>query len=296
MANLKEVKNRIISVMSTQQITKAMKMVAAAKLRKSQERVTQIRPYAAKLGAILRNLSEAQVSGDGDNWYSKVREQKRILIVAVSSDRGLCGSFNSTVFKGIGRLIEEKYSEQHKNGNVVILPVGRKAAEYFVKRKFEVIDNYVGLFGQLTFVNVSALGETIMKAFREGKFDNVEIVYNEFKNVATQILRTEQLLPVVLPVSTSKDKSSPIDYIYQPGQEEIISEMIPNSLKVQLFKALLDSNAAENGARMTAMDKATENAGELLKELRLSYNRSRQAAITKEILEIVGGAEALKSA
>jgi F-type H+-transporting ATPase subunit gamma len=296
MANLKEVKNRITSVVSTQQITKAMKMVAAAKLRKSQERVTQIRPYAAKLGAILRNLSEAQVSGDGDNWYSKVRDEKRILIVAISSDRGLCGSFNSTVFKGIVRLIEEKYFEQHKRGNVVILPLGRKAAEYFVKRKFEVIDNYVGIFGNLNFEHVSGLGETIMKAFREGKFDKVEVVYNEFKNVATQILRTEQLLPVLLPAGSTKEKSNPIDYIYQPSQEEIILEMIPNSLKVQLFKALLDSNAAENGARMTAMDKATENAGELLKELRLSYNRSRQAAITKEILEIVGGAEALKSA
>ncbi len=296
MANLKEVKNRIVSVMSTQQITKAMKMVAAAKLRKSQERVTQIRPYAAKLGAILKNLSEAQVSGDGDNWYSDVREQKRILIVAVSSDRGLCGSFNSSVFKGILRLIEEKYSGQHKKGNVVILPLGRKSAEYFVKRKYEVIDNYSSIFGNLTFEKASEIGEAIMKTFREGKFDKVEVVYNEFKNVATQILRTEQLLPVQLPVRDAKDKTNPIDYIYQPSQEEIISEMIPNSLKVQLFKALLDSNAAENGARMTAMDKATENAGELLKELRLSYNRSRQAAITKEILEIVGGAEALKSA
>ena len=296
MANLKEVKNRIASVVSTQQITKAMKMVAAAKLRKSQERVTQIRPYAAKLDAILRNLSEAQGSGDGDNWYSQIREQKKILIVAISSDRGLCGSFNSSIFKGIVRQIEEQYSEQHKKGNVVILPLGRKAAEYFVKRKFEVNDGYVGIFGKLNFENVSAIAETIMKAFREGKFDKVEVVYNEFKNVATQILRTEQLLPVLLPASPGETKSNPIDYIYQPSQEEIISEMIPNSLKVQLFKALLDSNAAENGARMTAMDKATENAGELLKELRLSYNRSRQAAITKEILEIVGGAEALKSA
>ena len=296
MANLKEVKNRIISVVSTQQITKAMKMVAAAKLRRSQERVTQIRPYANKLGAILRNLSEAQVSGDGDNWYSKIREQKRILIVAVSSDRGLCGSFNSTIFKGIVRLIEEQYAEQHKKGNVVILPLGKKAAEYFVKRKFEVIDNYVNIFGKLDFENASSVADMIMKAFREGKFDKVELVYNEFKNVATQVLRTEQLLPVLLPAADTKTKSTPIDYIYQPSQDEIIAEMIPNSLKVQLFKALLDSNAAENGARMTAMDKATENAGELLKELRLSYNRSRQAAITKEILEIVGGAEALKSA
>ncbi len=295
MANLKEVKNRIASVVSTQQITKAMKMVAAAKLRKSQERVTQIRPYAAKLNAILRNLSEAQVSGD-DNWFSQIREQKKILIVAISSDRGLCGSFNSTVFKGIVRLIEEQYSEQYKKGNVVILPLGRKAAEYFIKRRFDVIDSYVSIFGNLNFENASAIAEKVMSVFREGKFDKVELVYNEFKNVATQILRTEQLLPVLLPADASSNKSNPIDYIYQPSQEEIIAEMIPTSLKVQLFKALLDSNAAENGARMTAMDKATENAGELLKELRLSYNRSRQAAITKEILEIVGGAEALKSA
>ena len=296
MANLKEVKNRIASVVSTQQITKAMKMVAAAKLRKSQERITQMRPYALKLEAILRNLSQAQTSGDGDKWYSQVREENRILIVAISSDRGLCGSFNSSVFKGVLRLIQEKYEAQHRKGNVVILPIGRKAAEYFTKRKFEVINDYVGLFGDLNFENVSMAANTVMQSFRDGKYDKVEIVYNEFKNVATQVLRMEQLLPVLLPAESTASKSNPIDYIYQPDQEEIIVEMIPNSLRVQLFKALLDSNAAENGARMTAMDKATENAGELLKELRLSYNRSRQAAITKEILEIVGGAEALKSA
>lgn len=282
-------------MVSTQQITKAMKMVAAAKLRKSQDRITQMRPYALKLDAILRNLSEAQTSGDGDNWYSQVRAEKRILIIAISSDRGLCGSFNSSVFKGVGRLVLEKYDQQYQKGNVAILPIGRKASEYFIKRKFEVLGSYVGLFSNLTFAEASAAAETIMKEYRAGNFDKVELVYNEFKNVATQILRTEQLLPVLLPVNTSKIKSNPIDYIYQPSQAEIISEMIPNSLKVQIFKALLDSNAAENGARMTAMDKATENAGELLKELRLSYNRSRQAAITKEILEIVGGAEALKS-
>jgi F-type H+-transporting ATPase subunit gamma len=296
MPNLKEVKNRITSVMSTQQITKAMKMVAAAKLRKSQERITQMRPYAQKLNAILRNLSEAQLSGDSDNWYSQVREEKRILIVAVSSDRGLCGSFNTTVMKGVTRLIQEKYEAQSRQGNVVILPIGKKSAEYFGKRKYEVVDQYTGLFSSLTFAHASEVGEYIMKVFREGKFDKVELVYNEFKNVATQILRTEQLLPVVSPEPQAGATSSQIDYIYQPSQQEIVEALIPNSLKVQIFKALLDSNAAENGARMTAMDKATENAGELLKELKLSYNRSRQAAITKEILEIVGGAEALKSA
>jgi len=282
--------------MSTQQITKAMKMVAAAKLRKSQERITQMRPYAQKLNAILKNLSEAQLSGDSDNWYSKVREEKRILVVAVSSDRGLCGSFNTNVMKGVTRLIQEKYEAQSRQGNVVILPIGKKSAEYFAKRKYEVVGQYSGLFSSLTFAHASEVGEYIMKVFREGKFDKVELVYNEFKNVATQILRTEQLLPVVSPEPQAGAAPTQIDYIYQPSQQEIVEALIPNSLKVQIFKALLDSNAAENGARMTAMDKATENAGELLKELKLSYNRSRQAAITKEILEIVGGAEALKSA
>ncbi|MBL0742163.1 ATP synthase F1 subunit gamma [Chryseolinea lacunae] len=296
MPNLKEVKNRITSVMSTQQITKAMKMVAAAKLRKSQERITQMRPYAQKLNAILKNLSEAQLSGDNDNWYSQVREEKRILILTVSSDRGLCGSFNTNVMKGVIRLIQEKYEEQSRKGNVVILPIGRKAAEFFGKRNMELVGQYSNLFSTLTFEQASLVGEHVMNAFREGKFDKVELVYNEFKNVATQILRTEQLLPVVSPEPVVGASSNQVDYIYQPSQQEIVEALIPNSLKVQIFKALLDSNAAENGARMTAMDKATENAGELLKELKLSYNRSRQAAITKEILEIVGGAEALKSA
>lgn len=295
MPNLKEVKNRITSVVSTQQITKAMKMVAAAKLRKAQDKITQMRPYALKLDSILKNLSAAQLSGDVDNWYSNVREEKKILIVVISSDRGLCGSFNSAVTKGVLRLIHEDYNEQHNKGNVTILTIGKKVAEYFSKRKFNVTADYAGILNHISFQDVSAAAEFIMKSFREGKFDKVEVVYNEFKNVATQILRTEQFLPVVFKES-EKAPSNPVDYIYQPGQDEIIAQLIPSSLKVKLYKAILDSNAAEHGARMTAMDKATENAGELLKELRLSYNRTRQAAITKEILEIVGGAEALKSA
>ena len=296
MANLKEVKSRIVSVVSTQQITKAMKMVAAAKLRKAQDKITQMRPYALKLDAILKNLSSAQMSGDADNWYSQVRDEKKILIVAISSDRGLCGSFNSSVFKGVLRLIQEEYSEQFNKGNVTVLSIGKKSAEYFSKRKFDVVNQYSTLFGHLTFQDVAAAADFIMNAFRTGKFDKVEIVYNEFKNIATQILRTEQFLPVVFKGSTKTAPTNPIDYIYQPGQDEIITQLIPASLKVKLYKSILDSNAAEHGARMTAMDKATENAGELLKELRLTYNRTRQAAITKEILEIVGGAEALKSA
>lgn len=294
MPSLKEVKNRISTVISTQQITKAMKMVAAAKLRRSQERITQMRPFAQKLSSILKNLSAAQDGSDGDNWYSRTREEKNILIIAISSDRGLCGSFNSNVVKSVIKLISSKYNQQAANGNVTILPIGRKVYDFFAKRKYNVLSQYAGLLHDLSYNHVSEVVEFVIKEFREGRYDKIELVYNEFKNVATQILQTEQFLPVLPP---SLDKSSgQIDYIYQPDQETIISGLIPKSLKIQLFKALLDSNAAENGARMTAMDKATENAGELLKELRLTYNRTRQAAITKEILEIVGGAEALNSA
>lgn len=292
MPSLKEVKTRISSVVSTQQITKAMKMVAAAKLRKSQDRILQMRPFAQKLSVILQNLSAAQTNEPVDNWYSKVKPENNVLIVAISSDRGLCGSFNTNVYKGVLRVIEEKYATQHQRGGIAILPIGKKANEYFSKRKYRVVSDYAGLFGQLTFDNVAAIANYLMQSYRAGKYDKIEIVYNEFKNVATQILRTEQFLPVVQKPVTSAQST---DYIYQPNNAEVLEGLIPKSLKVQLFKAVLDSNAAENGARMTAMDKATENAGEILKELRLSYNRTRQAAITKEILEIVGGAEALKA-
>jgi F-type H+-transporting ATPase subunit gamma len=292
MASLKEVKSRISSVMSTQQITKAMKMVAAAKLRKSQERIIQMRPFAKKMNGLLQNLSAAQ--SDGQGWYSIVREEKKVLIVAVSSDRGLCGSFNSSVFKATIKLIEEKYSAQNQKNNVTILSIGKKSTEFFTKRNFPVINNFSTIFQDLTFERVSEAGQFLMDSFRLGHFDKIEIVFNEFKNVATQLLRTEQWLPV-LPLTVA-EKTEETDYIYQPNQEGIITGLIPKSLKVQLFKVVLESNASENGARMTAMDKATENAGELLKDLRLSYNRTRQAAITKEILEIVAGAEALKSA
>ncbi|HTH58013.1 MAG TPA: ATP synthase F1 subunit gamma [Cyclobacteriaceae bacterium] len=293
MPSLKEVKSRITSVVSTQQITKAMKMVAAAKLRKSQERIMQMRPFAQKLNGLLQNLSAA--GSDGPTWYSTAREEKKILIIAISSDRGLCGGFNSSIFKAVVRLIDEKYASQHRQKNVTILPIGKKAAEFFVKRNFPVVNHYSQIFQDLSFDKVAEAAQFMMDSFRKGDYDKIEIVYNEFKNVATQILRTEQFLPV-LPPAKGKTKTEEIDYIYQPNQEEIITGLIPKSLKVQLFKSVLDSNAAENGARMTAMDKATENAGELLKDLRLTYNRTRQAAITKEILEIVAGAEALKSA
>lgn len=294
MPSLKEVKSRITSVISTQQITKAMKMVAAAKLRKSQERIMQMRPFAQKMNSLLQNLSSAENGGEA--WYSQVREEKKVLIIAITSDRGLCGSFNSTIFKATLRLVEEKYSQQGKQGNITYLPIGKKALEFFEKRGANVINSYSGLFNNLSFDNVAKIGVHVMDAFRKGEFDKVEIVYNEFKNVATQILRVEQFLPILPPAEDKTIKTSQTDYIYQPNQAEILAGLIPKSLKVQLYKAVLDSNAAENGARMTAMDKATDNAGELLKELKLTYNRTRQAAITKEILEIVAGAEALKSA
>lgn len=264
-------------------------MVAAAKLRKSQDRIIQMRPFAKKMTGILQNLS---TGSDSENWFSKVRPEEKVLIVAITSDRGLCGSFNSTVIKGTLRVIQEKYSAQHAKNNVTILPIGKKGLDFFTKRKFNVINDYATLFQGLTYENSSRAADFLMEAFRNGSFDKIEIVYNQFKNVATQMLIVEQYLPV-LPVK--QEKKQDIDYIFQPDQAEIMTGLIPKSLKVQLFKTLLDSSASENGARMTAMDKASENAGEILKGLKLTYNRTRQAAITKEILEIVAGAEALKA-
>ena len=314
MPSLKEVKSRITSVISTQQITKAMKMVAAAKLRRSQDRILVMRPFAQKLNYLLKNLSSA--SGDGLEWYNTVREEKKILIVTITSDRGLCGGFNSSVTKAANRLLQDNYPAQVKAGNVTMLPIGKKGYEFSLKKNVKVIDSFWNVFQNLSFERVSEAGDFIIDAYKKGEYDKVVIVYNEFKNVATQILRTEQMLPVISPKPRSADRVSPealavaqagsakamqekkaeeIDYIYQPDRGEIIAGLIPKSLKTQLYKAVLDSNAAENGARMTAMDKATENAGELLKDLKLTYNRTRQAAITKEILEIVAGAEALKT-
>ncbi|HRK53751.1 MAG TPA: ATP synthase F1 subunit gamma [Cyclobacteriaceae bacterium] len=292
MASLKEVKSRITSIISTQQITKAMKMVAAAKLRRSQERIIQMRPFSEKLSEVLHNVSNAEE--EGESWYNEAREEKNILIVTISADRGLCGSFNSSVFKATLKLIKEKYAHQEEQGRITILPIGKKALEYFKKRGYKVEDAYSTIFHDLSFENVSKAAEFLMSSYRNGAYDKIDLVYNEFKNVATQILRIEAYLPIKT-ASITESKGADIDYIYQPDREEIVTGLIPKSLRVQLFKAVLDSNAAFNGAQMTAMDKATENAGELLKELKLVYNRTRQAAITKEILEIVGGAEALKS-
>lgn len=291
MANLKEVKSRIQSVTSTQQITKAMKMVAAAKLRRAQDNIIQMRPYAQKLTGMLQNLSPQNDNGDTSR-YGEVRPEENILLIVITSDKGLCGAFNSNIFKATNRVIKEKYQRQFDAGRVTILAIGKKSLDYFTKRGYNVVTDYWDMFSPVTYEKSAEAAEYAMESFTSGKYDKVELIYNEFKNVATQILRVEQFLPV-LPAETTDKNAFQVDYIFQPSREEIVRDLIPKSLKVQLYKGILDSNAAEHGARMTAMDQATDNAGELLKELKLTYNRTRQAAITTEILEIVAGAEAL---
>lgn len=269
-------------------------MVAAAKLRRAQDAITQLRPYAEKLSGILQNLSSANQEGT-DNVYGEQRPVNRVLIIAVTSDKGLAGAFNTNIMRRIKPMLETEYSEQLQQGNVEILPIGKKALDYYKKREVALQPQYAGLFGNLSFDEARKTAEFAMDAFVAGTYDRVIVVYNEFKNVATQIVRAEQLLPILPAEQSEAENTSAIDYIYEPSREEIVKELIPKSIKLQFYKALLDSNASEHGARMTAMDKATENAGELLKELKLVYNRTRQAAITTEILEIVAGAEALSS-
>lgn len=290
MANLKEVKGRIQSVVSTQQITKAMKMVAAAKLRRAQDRIIQMRPYSQKLSEIIQNVSSGQTEGI-ENPFAEAREVTKVLLVVVSSDRGLCGAFNSSVFKYTRSLIASQYAEVEASGNLQIMPIGKKSLEYFSKRGYNVISEYGHLIEKLNFDSAREAAEAVMEDFQQGTFDKVEIIYNEFKNVATQIVRNEPFLPIA--EDQASDESAEVDYLFEPSKDFIFSDLLPKSLKIQFYKSLLESNASEHGARMTAMDKATENADELLKDLRLTYNRTRQAAITKEILEIVGGAEAL---
>lgn len=289
MASLKEVKERIISVSSTQQITKAVKMVAAAKLRKAQDRIVQLRPYSDKLGALLSNVSSGNTE-EGMNTYTTVRDVKRVLFIAITSDRGLCGGFNANIFKAVKNALT---NEEYANAEVEVLPIGKKSFDFFRKKGGPINDQYWDVFGNLTFESVRDAAEDAMAGFASGKYDKVVLVYNEFKNVATQVVITEQFLPIVEIASAEGAETANTDYIYEPSKDYIIEELIPKSLKIQLYKSVLESNASEHGARMTAMAKATDNADDLLKELKLTYNRTRQAAITKEILEIVGGAEAL---
>ena len=292
MANLKEVRIRISSVQSTQQITKAMKMVSAAKLKRATNAIVQLRPYATKLKEILGNLS-ASLEGSSSP-YIQEREPNKVLIVIVSSNRGLAGAFNMNVIKAANNLIAEKYSEQFKNGHVSIVAIGKKAQDFYEKRNYNVVGNNNDVYTALNFDNVSKITDAIMAGFAKGEFDKVELVYNRFKNAAVQILTTEQLLPLPKAETSSTEiKTTNVDYILEPNQEEIVTQLIPKSIKIQLYKAVLDSHASEHGARMTSMDKATENAGDLIKALKLSYNQARQAAITTELTEIVSGAAAL---
>lgn len=283
MANLKEIRNRISSVQSTMQITSAMKMVSAAKLKKAQDAITAMRPYAEKLTELLQNLS-ATLEGDTGGAFAEQREVKKVLLVAVTSNRGLCGAFNTNVIKATNNR-----AEFYKGKQVDVIAIGKKGND-ILSKSYKVIENKSSVFDDLTFDNIAEIAQNLMNKFEVGDYDKIEIIYNHFKNAATQAVKTEQFLPLA-PISGGEAIAS--DYIFEPSKEEIVLTLIPKSLKTQLYKAVRDSFASEHGARMTAMHKATDNATELRNQLKLTYNKARQAAITGEILEIVGGAEAL---
>jgi F-type H+-transporting ATPase subunit gamma len=298
MPGLKEVRIRISSVKSTQQITNAMKMVAASKLRKAQMAVVRLRPYAAQLRNILQNLA-ASIEDSAENAFTKERSPEKILIVAFASNRGLCGGFNSNVIKTVLNLLDTTYSSQHQKGNVYLFCVGRKVSEYFTKRNYNVVGIHDDLLDHISFEKVAEKAEKLTRSYLDQQYDRIILIYNQFKNAAVQRLVVEPFLPIepVTPVTVPVAKKATVsatDYLFEPDKETIIRELIPKTLRIQLYKAILDSFASEQGARMTAMQQATDNAREILKELQLSYNKARQAAITKEILEIVSGAEALK--
>ena len=287
MANLKEIRNRISSVGSTMQITSAMKMVSAAKLKRAQDAILQMRPYANKLTELLVNLSSSLDSSDGGDFSSE-REISNVLLVPITSNRGLCGGFNANIIKQTLNLIRNDYAGK----DVSILSIGKKSSEYFRNNNYNVISSHDEIFADLTYDNIAKISEDIMQSFLDLKYDKVVLIYNQFKNAATQNVMSENFLPVQSP---NDENASIGEYIFEPEKKEIIQQLIPKSLKTQMFKAVLDSHASEHGARMTAMHKATDNASELKKDLTLSYNKARQAAITAEILEIVGGAEALNN-
>jgi F-type H+-transporting ATPase subunit gamma len=288
---LKEVRNRIKSVQSTQQITKAMKMVSAAKLRRAQDAITQMRPYAQKLQEMLSNIVSNTEGGAGMSLATE-RPAEKILLIVITSDRGLAGAFNANTIKLAKATIAEKYADQHKKGNVTIWGIGKKGYEHFTKLNYTTDATYKDIFLNLNFGNVQKASAAAMKAFEEKQFDVVELVYSQFKNAATQKFEVERFLPI--PKVVTKDGATKADFIYDPSKEELIAELMPKILNTQLYKAVLDSNASEHGARMTAMDKASTNANEMLRSLKISYNRARQAAITTELTEIVSGAAALQ--
>ena len=287
MANLKEIRNRIASVSSTMQITSAMKMVSAAKLKKAQDAITMMRPYSSTLKQLIQNLSSS-LDGDSQNPYSDIRSKKSILLVSITSNRGLCGAFNTNIIKRTKQLAGEDY----KDKKVSLMTIGKKGSEILSKTG-KVVSSHDNLFDNLNYNDVGKIAQFMMDDFEEKIYDEVVLIYNRFKNAATQIVQVEPFLPII--PSEKTETSSSTDYIFEPSQAEIVNELLPKSLKIQLFKALRDSFASEHGARMTAMHKATDNATDLRDQLKLTYNKARQAAITNEILEIVGGAEALNN-
>jgi F-type H+-transporting ATPase subunit gamma len=293
MANLKEIRTRLNSIKSTKQITSAMKMVAASKLRKAQDKILRLKPYAGKLQEILLGISARIEDPENGASYSRISDPVKILLIVITSNRGLCGAFNSNVIKETTRILKEKYPQQSGSGNVDLITIGKKGADFFRKSKYKVVEDHSPVFDDLQFETVNVIAESVMDNFLKGKYDRVEFIYNQFRNAAVQILTNEQFLPVVN--DTDEDKSETLtDYIYEPGKEEIIKELIPKTLKVQFYRNVLDSYVAEHGARMTAMHMATDNATELIRDLTLDYNKARQASITSQILEVVSGAEALK--
>lgn len=288
---LKEVRNRIQSVQSTQQITKAMKMVSAAKLRRAQDAIIQMRPYALKLQEMLSNIV-SNSDGDVNLALAAERPVQKLLVIVITSDRGLCGGYNSSLIKLAKQVMAQKYPNLSSKNDSVVLPVGKKGFEHFAKNKFKVLDKYWTIFSDLSFDNVARVAKYAMDTFLKGEVDAVELVYSEFKNAATQKFKAEQFLPVQK--SEKQEGKAKADFIFEPGKDVLIRELMPKILNTQLYKAVLDAHASEHGARMTAMDKATDNAAELLKTLKISYNRARQAAITTELTEIVSGAAALQ--
>jgi ATP synthase, F1 gamma subunit len=288
---LKEVRNRIKSVTSTQQITKAMKMVSAAKLRRAQDAILQMRPYAQKLQEMLSNIVSS-TSADMELPLAEERAVERVLLIPITSDRGLCGAYNANVIKATRAAINDKYSTQYANGNVTILPIGKKGYEFFTRYGYKVVDNFWTIFSDLSFENVRNAAVYAQQAFLNKEYDRVEIVYSQFKNAATQIFVSEAYLPI--PKVEKVEGAKNVDFIFEPSKETLITELMPKILNTQVYKAVLDANASEHGARMTAMDKASENANEMLRSLKISYNRARQAAITTELTEIVSGAAALQ--
>ncbi len=293
MANLKEIRTRLNSVKSTKQITAAMKMVAAAKLRKAQDKIVRLRPYAGKLHEILMGISARIEESENSTSYSRQSDPDKVLLIVVTSNRGLCGAFNSNVIKEAQRIARENYPEQSRMGQLHIMTIGKKGADYFKKTGQEIVNDKSTLFDNLTFNEVSTVATEVMESFLAGEYDRIEFVYNQFKNAAVQILTNETFLPVVTE-QDDNESETPGDYIYEPTKEEIIEELIPKTLKIQFYKTILDSYVAENGARMTAMHMATDNATELIRDLTLEYNKARQSSITNQILEVVSGAEALK--